>query len=363
VYVTGGAKGAYGPVNPTGGELTGDSLAFVAAYDAADGDLERVVAPFDDAPPTDGFSFAGPIDFDDAGNVLVLGSRQPAASGVSTTSPVLVAYSPDLSVRRYRTTVAPWAPGVNEGWAGGLDVMGPGQGRPGSEVVGCNYALFDRSDPMQREPALPLAQRDLFHSAWVAVFDAASGTQRWLREFGTVGLAEYAWDCAFGPDGSVFVVGATDGDLAGTGNAGSTDGWIRKYSADGAVLWTRQLGTARSDFVQAIDIDDSGRMFIAGITSGDLFGPNGCQAQAGCPLAALAAGSDVFVAEIDPSSGDTLQGAQLGTEQFDVVNTIAADGGVLTLGGFGFGSVNAPNAGASDTFVLRLSDAGLVPVE
>src|SRR5439155_398701 len=96
------------------------------------------------------------------------------------------------------------------------------------------------------------------------------GNEVWTRQFGTAGQ-----DRAFGvfadaacPSG-VFLAGTTQGDLAGHTNAGDTDGFLCRYTADGAAVWTSQFGTAAADEALAVAVRGPD-VFVAGRTEGVL---------------------------------------------------------------------------------------------
>lgn len=76
------------------------------------------------------------------------------------------------------------------------------------------------------------------------------GRVLWAEQFGTA-EAETAWGVATGVDGSVYVVGSTEGALVGSSHGGN-DGFVRKYSAAGRVLWTKQFGTEEEDHLVGI---------------------------------------------------------------------------------------------------------------
>jgi hypothetical protein len=104
---------------------------------------------------------------------------------------------------------------------------------------------------------------------WLARFDAA-GNQSWIRQFGTNRL-----DKAFGaaPDGAggVFVGGATLGSFSGT-NAGPHDIWLAQVDAMGVQTWIEQIGTDYDDYMYAAAADESGGVFVCGLTYAGLSG-------------------------------------------------------------------------------------------
>jgi hypothetical protein len=86
---------------------------------------------------------------------------------------------------------------------------------------------------------------------------------------------DIAWSVATDDDGSAYISGETRGNLATSNpSIGSTDAWLAKYSRMGALLWTKQLGTSDWDYSFAVAIDDENNAYISGATTGALGGPN-----------------------------------------------------------------------------------------
>jgi hypothetical protein len=85
--------------------------------------------------------------------------------------------------------------------------------------------------------------------------------------FGTLQV-DVAWGLASHPTG-VYVVGLTNGALHGP-QRGEGDAFVRKYGADGGVLWAEQFGTARWDDAQGVAVDPRGNVYVAGFTYGSL---------------------------------------------------------------------------------------------
>ena len=55
-----------------------------------------------------------------------------------------------------------------------------------------------------------------------------------------------------------------------------TDAFVRKYSPDGTELWTRQFGSVDVDRAMAMAVDSTG-VYVAGTTNGEFAGPRGQQ--------------------------------------------------------------------------------------
>ncbi len=110
--------------------------------------------------------------------------------------------------------------------------------------------------------------------AYVRKYDA-DGNAVWTRQFGTSG-DERSYGVAADGAGGVYVSGTTEGSL-GPANAGGDDVFVRKYDANGNVVWTYQSGTSDDDRGFGVSADGSDGVFFTGYTEGDLAGPNAGQ--------------------------------------------------------------------------------------
>jgi uncharacterized delta-60 repeat protein len=108
------------------------------------------------------------------------------------------------------------------------------------------------------------------NDVFVRKYDAA-GAEVWTRQFGSAS-PDIAWSVSVGSDGSVLVAGYTQGTLPGQSSAGGADGFVRKYDAAGAEVWTHQFGTASGDFAQSVSVGSDGSVLVAGNTDGTLSG-------------------------------------------------------------------------------------------
>ena len=172
--------------------------------------------------------------------------------------------------------------------------------------------------------------------AYVRAYAADGTTALWTRQFGTAG-SEYANGVATDPAGAVIVTGSTTGALEGA-NLGLEDAFVRAYDRDGAERWTRQFGTASGDTGYAVAAAHDGRVVVVGSTSGALDGAG---------FGAV----DGFVRVFD-GVGDLLWTRQFGTPAADYAlgMAVATDGRVL-VAGHTMGDLGAPNAGGFDAFL------------
>ena len=75
-------------------------------------------------------------------------------------------------------------------------------------------------------------------------------------------------------DGSVYITGQTNASLHGQPHAGLGDIFLLKYnSTSGALLWTRQSGSASDDCGYGVAVSPSGgHVYVTGYASGSLGG-------------------------------------------------------------------------------------------
>lgn len=99
-------------------------------------------------------------------------------------------------------------------------------------------------------------------------------SQQWLKQQGAANANsnDYSYDVAANGN-SVYQVGSTEGSLQqGGSNAGKQDGYLSHYDSNGALQWTRQIGTDEADVLSGVAIGRSGGAFVAGAV--DLSAPS-----------------------------------------------------------------------------------------
>jgi hypothetical protein len=88
--------------------------------------------------------------------------------------------------------------------------------------------------------------------SYVAKFNA-DGEEQWARRRGSV-LDDEATAVAVGDDGSVIIGGRTKASISGENMQGGYDNYIRKYDADGALVFTDQFGSSSDDKITALTL-------------------------------------------------------------------------------------------------------------
>ena len=167
----------------------------------------------------------------------------------------------------------------------------------------------------------------------------------WTKQLGT-SENDQAKDIAVDNTGNIYIVGGTNGSLEGV-NQGSEDAFIRKYDSAGNPLWTDQFGTGASDRTHSVAVDNSGNVYITGVTDGDLAASN-------------PGGNDIFIRKYN-SSGTEQWTRQIGTSASEWGEDIAVDssGNVYVIGDT-FGSTFGTHAGGynRDVFVVKYDTNG-----
>jgi Bacterial Ig-like domain/Beta-propeller repeat len=294
---------------------------------------------------------------DAAGNPLTLPVSWSftTAAAADTTAPKLLAVTPPAGARMVDGGTAITATfdepldcttvdgGSFRLFEGGLSV--PGYATCSGAAITFHPLLSMPTDTIL-DASLTPAITDLAGNR-IAAYDWTFGVRPWTRQMGTA-TADYAFGVATDGAGNVLVAGYTDGALDGQASAGGFDLFVVKYDANGAKLWTRQLGTAAGDYATGVATDGAGNVFVAGRTDGALDG----QASAG--------GSDLFVVKYD-ANGVKLWTRQLGTANYDVASGVATDGaGNVFVAGYTLGALDGQaSAGGYDLFVVKYDANGM----
>ena len=235
----------------------------------------------------------------------------------------------------------------------------------------------------------------LFGDAFVRKYDL-NGNQLWHRLIDTTS-ADEARGVAVDSSG-VYVVGRTNGELAAPA-VGGLDVFLRKFDANGNVIWTRQFGSNTTDQGNAVAVNSTG-VYVAGDTTGafpgqtkvgglwdefaakyDLNGNQQWVRQFGTRFedaafgVALSASGAYFVGMSDgePLPGATsvgnwdayvrvydVNGAVLSTRMFGTTGNeeaygVAADSTGVYIGGYTRGAFTGQtNLGQTDGFIARI---------
>lgn len=232
--------------------------------------------------------------------------------------------------------------------------------------------------------------------AFVVRFDP-SGEEQWRVAIGSAG-ADAAYALAISDDGTIYVGGSTDGDLAGE-PAGGDDLFLVALDPDGTERWRRQDGTPADEELHAAAPAPGGGVYVAIASTGDLDGPNaggwdvylrryddagevtwraGLHDEAGLRAYGLATGPDggpivagggperpddmpdvpVFVHAFD-ADGEPRWSTGFGPARRDMGHPVAvAPDGTVFVAATSEGDVAGPNVGVADAALVALNADG-----
>lgn len=156
------------------------------------------------------------------------------------------------------------------------------------------------------------------------------GGVAWTRTFGTPD-DDYAAGVAATADGDVIVTASTDGVL-GAASSGSRDVVVRRLRADGSPRWTRQLGTPAFDASAGVAVTPAGDIVVAGVTGGALAGPS-TGGQDGFVRKMSATGSEIWTRQFGTPAQDDPWGVAV-NGRGDIV-VVGETPGVLAISGVG----------------------------
>ena len=174
----------------------------------------------------------------------------------------------------------------------------------------------------------------------------ANGIKAWARLLGTSG-EDHATALTTGLDGFIYITGYTSGSLDGQTYSGGKDAFLTKYSADGAKVWTRLLGSADDNYAYALTTGLDGSIYISGLTGGSLDG----QASNG--------NFDAFLTKYS-ADGTKAWTRLLGSSNYDEGYglTTGLDGSIF-VSGYTRGSLDGQiNSGGDDAFLTKYSSDG-----
>lgn len=171
----------------------------------------------------------------------------------------------------------------------------------------------------------------------------SGGNVQWARQFGTANAEEILSVAPFGASG-VVTGGWTLGGLQGSG-LGNIDNFVRLYDGAGNTVWTKQFGTSTAERVYGVGADGLGHIYAAGYTSGVIGSSNfGLR--------------DVFVTQLNATTGAIIWSRQFGTTSSDYGRALAVDSlGNVYVAGETNGPLFGPNSGG-DAFVIKLDVSG-----
>ncbi len=239
IYITGSTNGDLdGHSNPGKG-----SDAFVAKYNSSGSkEWTRVL-------PTSTQSYGKSITTGSDGSVYITGESQTYFENFGRGGAFLIKYNSDGT----------------KAWS---QLVGPPEWKWGDSITtshdGSLYVIGYSFDGLQSNPAG--TNGDVF----LAKYDT-SGASIWTRLIGSTKW-DNGYSVATAYDGSIYIAGATEGDIDGNINSGSRDAFIAKYNSEGDRVWSRTLGSSDIDQANSISIGENNSIYVTGYTNSGIDG-------------------------------------------------------------------------------------------
>ena len=278
-----------------------------------------------------------PLDFDinAAGELLMLGTSRstdyPTTAGAyDRTLGDGVTISRDLVITRINATGTAILASTYLG--GTADEAGPTSSAPASVTVdpagdvivvsttfSTNYPVLNAQQPTNAAGSEGVITR----------LSSGLSALRWSTYVGGNGI-DQAEDVKVAPNGDVYVCGATNSTNLPVGTGGLLsaapplrNGFVLRYSANGARLAGTYLGGSGNEVARFLDIDANGQILVGGATDGTY------PRSAGTFGAVVPNTSSVFIHALAPNLGSTAYSTQisvLGAGQVSSSNIITAFG-------------------------------------
>jgi hypothetical protein len=175
-----------------------------------------------------------------------------------------------------------------------------------------------------------------------------SGALQWNTFLGGSSY-DYGNAIAVDVSGNVYVTGYSNATWGSPVRlfAGTSDAFAAKLNGSGALQWSTFLGSSSTDYGNAIAVDSSGNVYVAGYSA----------ATWGSPVRTFAGGSDAFVAKLN-GSGAVQWNTFLGGSSSDSGSGVAVDtrrnAFVAGQSWDSWGSPIRPLAGSRDAFVAKI---------
>ena len=170
------------------------------------------------------------------------------------------------------------------------------------------------------------------------------GTKQWTKVFGT-SKRDRGIGIATDTNGSIYITGATYGDLDGEKNNGTEDAFLTKFNPDGTKQWTKILGTSSIDLGIGVTIGLDDSIYISGYTAGNLDNQTN----------SIGTG-DLFVSKFD-SYGTKKWTQLIGAQNPTNIELSISENGTLYISGDTSGGLNGQsNSGNQDAFIAKFSE-------
>jgi hypothetical protein len=182
-------------------------------------------------------------------------------------------------------------------------------------------------------------------------------TLTWSTFIGGASGTDWVNAMAVDTSGNIYVAGYSSATWGSPLRpfSGLNDAFVAKLNNSGTLLWNTFLGSTGDDWGNGIAVDDSGNVYVTGFSDGTW----------GTPKNGWSGGYDAFVAKL-ANSGTVTWNTFLGSSGYDEGDAIAVDtsGTVFVVGyssaTWGSNPVQHYNGGTDDAFAAKLTRNGVL---
>ena len=190
--------------------------------------------------------------------------------------------------------------------------------------------------------ALPNQTAQGGSDAYIRKYDG-DGNEIWTYQFGTP--LNDSGSAIVGDASGLYIAGSTTGTLPGQTQVGGSDAFIRKYSFEGAELWTRQYGTTGADGASQIVVDSNG-LYVAGFVNAAL------------PAQTHFGAWDGYVRKYD-LNGNEIWTKQFGSDADDWIGGLEVVDSAIYLSGTTIGTLpGQTGTGKYNAYIMQLGSDG-----
>ena len=178
---------------------------------------------------------------------------------------------------------------------------------------------------------------------------STDGQLLWARQVGATNGSTGCSAITVDSEGDSYIVGSTNVGISGQTQNGTYDYFIAKYSENGSILWTKQVGAESGEAdARGISADGKGNIYITGFTNIEESGQ------------IEKSGNSYFIAKYT-TDGTTIWSKQVGVEgEFVYGYSVSNDlnGNVYITGTTSTGLSGQTQNGFYDYFIAKYSESG-----